>query len=148
MATKRLGTAMVLLLIAAAPTLLGCGSHDAFSRVIVEGSVQYDGQPVPKGAIWFVPQASMGIEAPTGFALIRDGKYKTERLKAPIAGSYSIKITGFDTVPPTAAEQAEWGDREFPGHPLFPEYVVTETISAETTTLDFEVPVSKKSKRR
>ncbi|MEW4563651.1 hypothetical protein AB1K70_14050 [Bremerella sp. JC770] len=128
--------------------LAGCSGQDGFDRVIVHGTVQYDGQPVPKGAVWFVPDVSAGREAPTGFALIRDGHYETERAKSPVSGKYTVKVTGFDTIPPTPAEQAEWGDREFPGHPLFPEHRLSQEISQDDMTLDIEVPKAKGRTRR
>ncbi|UUO07524.1 hypothetical protein M4951_04255 [Blastopirellula sp. J2-11] len=145
--TTLTSSCQAMLICGAGLLLLGCGAKDNYNRVIIEGTVEYEGKPVPKGAVWFVPDISVGTDAPTGFAVIQEGRYKTLQSKAPLAGRYTIKITGLDDVPPTQEELAAWGNAKFPGHRLFPEYKVERQINADSTQLDFQIP-SKPAGRR
>jgi len=141
----RCGLALTLLVAAISG---GCGNGDRFQRTIVTGTITYDGQPIPKGAIWFVPTESVGNQAPTGFARIEDGRFATERAKSPITGRYTIKVTGFDGAEPTAAEKAELLSSDFLGHAIFPEYVQEAEIAADEMTLDLDVPKTRKKGSR
>jgi hypothetical protein len=67
------------------PLFAGCGG-DKF--VEVSGVVTYEGQPVPKGNIVFLPQDGKG---PTAAALIAEGKYS---VKVP-PGSKQVRIEGY-----------------------------------------------------
>ncbi|UUO07420.1 hypothetical protein M4951_03705 [Blastopirellula sp. J2-11] len=129
--------------------IAGCGRSDGLQRTVVSGTVSYNGEPISRGAIWFVPTASVGNQAPTGFAVIQEGRYATAANKGPVSGLYTLKITGFDGAEPTAAEKEELLGGVFPGHPLFPEYVQEHEIAGDTMTLDIEVPKAgaKKSRR-
>lgn len=122
--------------------IAGCSRSDGFQRTIVSGSATYDGKPILKGAIWFVPTESIGNQAPTGFALIQDGQYATAANKAPVSGIYTLKITGFDGAEPTAAEKEELLGSDFLGHALFPEFTQETQISDGTMKLDIDVPKS------
>ncbi|MEX1041770.1 MAG: hypothetical protein WDZ51_14115 [Pirellulaceae bacterium] len=120
-----------LMLLACFTVLSGCGG-DGHDRRQVSGTVTYDGKPVPRGSIWFEPDPSLGNTAPTGFAVIQDGQYKSELARSPIAGKYQARILGFDGVV-SEADRAEWdADGEPPGEPLFKDYVTPpEEISAD-----------------
>jgi hypothetical protein len=66
--------------------LVGCGQRDG--RIAISGTVSYDGQPVNKGIVTFVPADGKG---PTAAATIVDGKYSVK--VAP--GKKVVKIEGF-----------------------------------------------------
>jgi hypothetical protein len=66
--------------------LTGCGQRDA--RIAISGTVSYDGQPVKKGIITFVPANGKG---PTAAATIVDGQYSVKLA----AGSKVVKIEAF-----------------------------------------------------
>jgi hypothetical protein len=69
--------------------LPGCGQRDA--RIAISGTVLYDGQPVKKGIVTFVPANGKG---PTAAATIADGHYSVKL--AP--GNKVIKIEAFKVV--------------------------------------------------
>src|SRR5689334_22645316 len=76
-----------LLLIAA------CSQEEKLHRV--SGNVTFVGKPIPKGLIFFDPQA----DGPQGFANIVDGKYDTAvQGKGVRGGSYNIRVNGFNGV--------------------------------------------------
>ncbi|EAQ78046.1 hypothetical protein [Blastopirellula marina] len=129
--------------------IAGCGRSDGFQRTMVSGTVTYQGEPISRGAIWFVPTASVGNQAPTGFAIIQEGRFATAADKAPVAGLYTLKITGFDGAEPTAAEKEELLGGEFLGHPLFPEFIQEHEIAGDAMSLEIDVPkaVAKRSRR-
>jgi hypothetical protein len=115
--------------------LPGCQKAEEFQRVSIEGVVTYKGAPVPFGAIWFEPEANLGPSAPTGFAVIQSGKFKTKPSDSPIAGSHSLRITGFkehfDVNNAASLER-----REF----LFPEFVIQREISENESPWTIEAP--------
>lgn len=121
--------------------IAGCGgTADTFDRHPVSGVVTFDGAPVPRGSVWFEPDASVGNMAPTGFAQIRDGQFQTKPSESPVAGRYHVRIVGYDgqgTPPP----EEDWDpDREYPGSRLFSEYTTTIELDPSGGTLELEVP--------
>jgi len=119
------------------PLLFGCGGG-ALDREPGEGTVTFDGQPVPRGSIWFEPDASIGVDAPTGFAAIRDGRFVTEPEESPVAGPHLARISGFDGSPP---DDDEWDSpMEYPGNPIFDEYTVDVVIPPPDGPLQIDVP--------
>src|SRR5262245_32985136 len=88
--------------------LSGCSNEANLYRV--SGVVSYDGKPIPKGVIHFVPQA----DGPSGFANIVEGKYDTaQQGKGVRGGAYDVRVNGFDG---KEANEAPFGQA------LFPEY--------------------------
>ncbi|HCO24153.1 MAG: hypothetical protein CME31_21240 [Gimesia sp.] len=72
--------------------LSGCGSEATGpERVIVTGSVTFDGKPVSQGEIWFIPAA--GREAPQAGAIIKEGQYRVENKGGVPIGACQVKIT-------------------------------------------------------
>jgi hypothetical protein len=66
--------------------LAGCGRSDGLTAV--SGTVSYDGQPVKKGTVTFLPADGNG---PTAAAVIADGKYSVK--VAP--GRKLVRIEGY-----------------------------------------------------
>ena len=69
--------------------LAGCGRSDGLTEI--SGTVSYDGQPVKKGTITFLPADGKG---PTAATLIADGKYSVK--VAP--GKKLVKIEGYKVI--------------------------------------------------
>jgi hypothetical protein len=68
---------------------IGCG--DGAARQSIEGAVTFDGTPVPKGQIRFIPTpAGLG---PTAGAVITDGRYTVSAEKGLVPGRYRVEIT-------------------------------------------------------
>ena len=73
----------------------GCGGSDR-TLYHVQGTVTFDGQPVPAGTIFFEPDAKAGNDGTQGFAEIKNGRYDTaESLKGVTGGAYQVRVNGF-----------------------------------------------------
>jgi hypothetical protein len=66
--------------------LVGCGHGDGL--LVISGTVSYDGKPLEKGLINFIPADGKG---PTAAAAIADGKYSVKI--AP--GKKQVRIEGY-----------------------------------------------------
>ncbi len=91
------------------PLLGGCGGS---GLVDISGAVTYDGQPVQKGTIAFLPSDGNG---PTAAAIIAEGKYAA---KVPL-GAKLVKIEGYKII---------GRGHVFPQNPRSPMVDITEPI--------------------
>lgn len=131
---------------AACAALIGCGSGDGMTRYQVSGEVRYKGQPVKIGTITFEPSAGAGKEAPTGYAVIRDGRFSTEPGRGAGAGSYVARIYAGDGQSP--ARPAVVADPEGPpptaklvfGRPLLEDYGHPVQLPAKDSELEIKLP--------
>ena len=114
--------------------LFGC-DRGGIERITVSGEVTYNGQPVPGGIVIFRPNSTKGNSGPQGHAKIANGKYTTTD-KGSVSGPQIVEIHGYSTA---AGPQ---GDSLFPPL-LFPTYFTEADISAESTAINFEVPVKR-----
>jgi len=121
----------------------GCGgqSDDGPTRYQLEGTVTYDGKPVPKGEISFRPDSEAGNKGPGGFANIEEGKFHVDADKGVMGGPYIFRISGFDGVPLPATDV---GEPILEGTPLFTNVEIKKDLPKEDSTLDFEIPPQKK----
>ncbi len=120
----------VLCAVAALLTAAGCGGNDGPPRYDLNGTVTYDGNPVPAGEVFLQPDASQGNTGPGSLALIKDGRYKTERGQGIVGGPHVVRILGFDGV---AAGDSTAGSS------LFPQYEAIVDFPQEATTHDFTI---------
>jgi hypothetical protein len=113
---------------------LGC-SGDKSNRV--SGKVNFNGQPVPAGKIYFTPDASQGNEGPTGYADIKNGVYDTSAAggQGSVSGPVIVAIEGHD--PNTAKSDKDNPDVAV--KTLFPRYETELAVSGDTEK-DFDVP--------
>jgi len=105
-----------------------CSQEEKLYRV--SGSVTFNGKPIPKGLIFFDPQA----EGPQGFANIEDGKYDTSlpgKGRGVRGGAYNIRVSGFTGI---ENNEAPFGDA------LFPEYSDTKDLPKADSMFDLDVP--------
>ena len=124
--------------------LAGCSRGPSLERFPVAGTVTHDGRPVPRGAVWFEPTASVGAIAATGFAVIENGSYRTPPDTSPGKGLYKVRIIGRDGTPPTEKDRGEMmPGQKFLGQPVFPEYSTTMELTGGNGQLDLVVPVGK-----
>jgi hypothetical protein len=125
--------AALLLALALACVMLGCGPK-ASTRFDVSGNVSFQGKPVPRGKILFLPDGAKGNSGAAGAAAIKDGVYNTRQNNKGICGGpHIVVIIGFDGKPGPTPENIA-------GKPLFPEYRVNVDMPRETTNKDFVVP--------
>ncbi|WP_145247842.1 hypothetical protein [Aeoliella mucimassa] len=73
----------------------GCGKSGGLDKVVVEGDVTYDGNPVQNGEIRFHPIE--GTEGPVSGAPIVDGHYRAVAKGGVPVGKHSVQIEAYDT---------------------------------------------------
>lgn len=115
--------------------LVGCGG-DKTSHVA--GKVTFNGQPVPAGKVYILPDASQGNSGASGYADIKDGKFDTKIAggKPSAPGAVIFAVEGINPVPPPNAAP------DVTTTVLFPRYETTGTLQTRTNTKDIEVPLT------
>ncbi|MDR2705581.1 MAG: hypothetical protein LBC02_07360 [Planctomycetaceae bacterium] len=115
----------------------GCGGTKTYP---LTGHVTFDGKPVPRGMITFLPKTDQTDAGSYAMAVIKEGNYKIEKGKLGlVGGTYSVIVTGTNGV-------AEEFHPE--GIPLFADYRMEFIFSQEMLQFDIEIPVSQKFKKR
>ena len=113
--------------------LAGCGDSDN-GRFHASGNVTWGGEPIPIGAILFIPDTSQGNSGPAVTVRIKDSRYDTRSMnkEGHVGGPHVIEISGRDGVAKKYMRA---------GSPLFRNYKTTVNLSKEDAEdLDFEVP--------
>jgi hypothetical protein len=109
----------------------GCGSGGP-ATYHVNGTVTFNGKPVPAGRIDFLPDFSKKNDGPQGFADIHDGTFDTRKGgQGHAGGAIIVKIEGFD------------GKSEKPkgvGNPLFSAYEKPMELPNSDSVQSFDVP--------
>lgn len=93
--------------------LSGCGGgSDGPSRVDVSGQVTYQGKPIPRGQIRFVPTGPEG--GPIAAVEIRDGKYAAMGETGVPVGTHRLEFLGFKIVGATSpADMVGAGEEQY-----------------------------------
>jgi hypothetical protein len=78
-------------------SLAGCGGDRGPERVVVSGTVTYNGKPIPNGSIRFMPTAASPV--PMAGAAIKDGEYKVEAHGGIPVGTHKIEIDAYRVDP-------------------------------------------------
>jgi hypothetical protein len=121
----------------------GCGGEKVHR---VSGKITFNGNPVPSGMIYFMPDGSKGHTGPTGYANIKNGEYDTssEGGRGVPSGPVIVAIEGFDpSSPPDKPKtkmEKELASAESTIKTLFPRWETNWDMPAATATKDFEVP--------
>ncbi len=116
--SRRSAALGIMLVVVSSVLLVGC-SDSGPKRYRLQGTVEFDGKPVPAGTVYFDPDSAKGNKGPQGYASIVDGKFDTEKAgKGHVGGPMKIRIVGL-----TSAVVATNDDSPKP--PLFPEFVDT-----------------------
>jgi hypothetical protein len=80
----------------AVAVLAGCGGDKGPERVVVTGTVTYNGKPIPTGTVQFTPvQTSL---VPAAGADITDGKYRADIHGGVPVGTHNIAIEAYRPV--------------------------------------------------
>lgn len=111
----------------------GCG-EDGPRRSALWGKVTWKGQPVPRGIVYFSPNAGKGNTGPQGYALIKDGVFDTRRSpgKGCVAGPHIVRIHGCSGQ--NISDSRPYGD------PLFATYQTDLNVSDIGEEIDLTVP--------
>ena len=83
---------LVVVFAFASALLGGCGDQGP-ERVLVSGSVAYNGKPVTAGVIRFIPVAES--QMPMAAAMIKDGTYKVDMRGGVPVGDYKVEIEAY-----------------------------------------------------
>src|SRR5262245_33323149 len=100
----------------------------------LSGKVTFNGQPLPRGKIFFLPDTAKGNAGPGGFAEIKDGAYDTRNKGSATAGGpLIVRVDGFD---------GNTTSSNLVGQPLFLSYEVRVEVPRVSATKDFDVPAA------
>ncbi len=120
--------------------LTGCGKVEGPERFPVEGTVTYEGQPVPSGLLVLEPDPTRGSGGPVSVLEIRNGRFDSRKqgAKGPLRGPLLAKITGYPEADPNVEVSK----------PLFPEFQTTlELIPAgDVSLLEFKIERPKRTR--
>lgn len=126
-----------LLILAIVAALAGCRPPGP-ARYQIEGTVTFDGKPVPSGLIRFEADTARGNSGPVGYAAIKDGRYTTatQGSKGALEGPLVAIMTGGPAPNPTVEFPVMW----------FSDYTTTFVLEPKggTTTVDFDIPREQK----
>ena len=127
----------VVPLVLAFSTNCGCGKS-SIERTVVSGTVSYQGVPVEKGQIAFVPEASL----PATIAGVIDGTYRIAPKGGVPVGVHKVKIQAFRTASTPSSELAIGGaGMQYlpPRYNTETELRVTIESSSKEVTQDFHL---------
>ncbi len=121
------------LAVAVAVMTTGCGQQGPV-RHRVQGTVSYEGRPVPLGRIVFDPDVLEGNRGPQGFAVIENGAFDTA-VKQGRGTSGGPMLVTIDAYEPAAPSQ--------PVKPLLTNHQERHTLPASDTELTIDVKAAK-----
>lgn len=107
-------------------TLVGCAPKEEQTRFRVQGTVTYDGQPVPYGEVLFTPDGSKNNSGAQGIADIKNGTFDTQGSRAPgtAGGPMLVRVTALSD----------------PSGKLLIEYDTTLELPKEDTKITIDIP--------
>ena len=82
----RIGCLLLLNLV----VLFGCGGQTGPERVVLTGTVTYQGEPIPKGSIRFIPTGE--TKGPNSGSNIQDGTYEAKARGGVVLGTHRVEI--------------------------------------------------------
>jgi hypothetical protein len=127
----------VILVIGNVLFITGCGGTKTYP---LTGKVTFDGKPIPRGTVTFLPKTNQTNTGSYSMAIVKDGNFKIEKGKLGlIEGTYAVIVTGMDGI-------AEEFHPE--GLPLFADYRTEFVFNEGMLQFDIEVPVSQKFKKK
>ena len=130
--------AFVLLSISIVASIGGCGPQHGMTLALVKGRVLFEGKPVTRGTVMFLPEG----EGATAMAVIdAEGNYVLETAEpgdGAVVGTHKVSVTGLDPTP--IAKPPEPVEDESEETPAPPQNMMTAKLKAVT-------PPAKKKKR-
>ncbi len=80
-----------ILSVIALVALFGCGDNSGPDKLIISGTVTFQGAPIEKGQIRFTPTAD--TKGPTSGAIIENGAYEAKARGGVPIGTHRVQIT-------------------------------------------------------
>lgn len=138
---------MCLLACLAALPLAGCRESTGLQKVIVSGSVKYDGQPISNGEIRFFPIE--GTQGPVSGSPIVNGTYEAKYRDGVPVGKHRVEIMAYrsqkGSVPEEIAREGGPTEQYLPAR-FNTDSELTRSVEASTKSLDFDLSSKKKKK--
>lgn len=134
----------------AASGITGCtgAAGDSLPRQAVSGTVTFEGKPLEKGTIQFMPTKQEGGVATVGAGEIVEGKYTIPRDLGPVPGGYRVIISAPSPNAAAAPSDGIPGQAPPPAPDLIPpQYNANSTLNAEIKEGGpnvFDFPLKKK----
>lgn len=110
----------------------GCGPR-GLSRYSLEGTVTFDGKPVPGGQVILEPDSAAGNRGPGAYCDITNGRFTTPPGRGHIGGPHRLRIMGF-----VFSTDTSTGD--IIGRQLFPPHDVRLDLPLRHSVHELEVP--------
>ena len=92
-----------------AALMSGCGGDRGPERVVVSGTITYNGKPISRGLIRFVPDAKSSV--PSAAAEIVDGQYRAASYGGVAVGTHKIEIDAYRQAPEKPGVPIEFSRR-------------------------------------
>lgn len=119
--------------------VVGCGPR-GLARYSLEGTVTFQGKPVPGGQVILEPDFAAGNRGPGAYCEITNGRFKTPAGRGHVGGPHRVRVMGF-----VFYSDASTGD--LIGRALFPEYDLSLDLPRADSVQDLVVPDAKPKKR-
>ena len=117
----------------------GCGKQQSgITKVVVQGTVTFDGEPISNGEIRFYP--AEGTQGPVSGGPIKDGKYVAKGKGGVPVGKHTVDIRAFRPesrsaqADPEGGPVVQWLPSRFNANTT-----LIATISKDTDTQDFDL---------
>ncbi len=128
-------------IICSAASFVGCGSGNKLGTIPIEGTVTYQGKPLTKGIVSYLP-AQSGVGRTASGPLDAEGKFiLTTQVKhdGVVKGEYKIVVHSYDEnpdEPQTREEREARGNQPVKPKSLIPEKYTNPATSGLTDTVD------------
>ncbi|NLE39896.1 MAG: hypothetical protein GX621_17905 [Pirellulaceae bacterium] len=128
-----------LLLVAAVAAASGCGEN---RRQGIEGTVTFDGRPIPNGNISFIPQGD--ARGPAAGAVIKDGRFAIDPAKGTFAGTFRVEIvaareTAEAVVDPVTGERVSLREQYIPAKYNVESELTADIKEGEPNRLEYDL---------
>lgn len=118
---------------------VGCGPR-GLPRYSLEGTVTFEGKPVPGGKVILEPDFAAGNRGPGAYCEITNGRFTTPAGRGHVGGAHRVRVMGFEF-----SVDASTGD--LIGRPLFPAYDLSLDLPRADSVQDLVVPSPKPKQR-
>jgi hypothetical protein len=125
-----------LLLLATLAASCGCGSSNSgVEKVVITGTVTYDGTPIPNGEVRFYPIE--GTKGAVSGGPIRDGAYTAQGKGGVPVGKHRVEIQGFRAAKGSESLPEGGSAEQYLPAQFNENSTLTAEVTPDTENLDF-----------